>query len=53
MSNVNKMPKTTITLHDIYKKNSKIPITNHGHSKWFNQTSLDALLNIYALYKIS
>ncbi|CAH1714513.1 unnamed protein product [Aphis gossypii] len=30
MSNVNKMPKTTINLHDISKKNSKIPFTNHG-----------------------
>ncbi|KAE9536690.1 hypothetical protein AGLY_007092 [Aphis glycines] len=30
MSNVNKMPKTTINLHDISKRNSKIPFTNHG-----------------------
>lgn len=36
MSNVNKMPKTTINLFDISKKNSKIPFTNHGYSKCFN-----------------
>jgi len=37
MSNVNKIPKKTIILHDICKKNSKIPITNPGYSKYIFQ----------------